>query len=467
MNLGIRTKLTFLYTFLLGVCLVFFGFFLYFTLSRSLLDNTDARIKTIAETISKTALRPSSALGIPKHFDLILERFFGIKTSGKFIQIMDGSGKVIYQSSSLEGFELPLSKETFQNAVEGKMTFETIRLAGGEKVRVAVYPVREREELISLVQIGASLRTVQNTLESLLYILYIATSIALMLAGIIGWLLASRALKPVDEITQTARQIGAKSLDQRLVVQGPRDEIGRLVETFNEMISRLESSFNRTKQFTADASHELRTPLTILKGETEIALKTEKSVKGLKAVLKSNLEEINHLVDMVKKLLFLSREDAGVRDMPVETVKLDKLILEKYEQAKRLAEEKGINMSIVKNDKVSVKGDQFRLRELLLNLIDNAVKYTPSGGDITLTLEGSNGFAKVIVADTGIGISKEDCPHVFDRFYRVDKARVRSEGGSGLGLNICKQIVEAHKGSVELKSELGKGSAFIVHLPAC
>lgn len=467
MSFGIRTKLTFLYTFLLGVCLIFFGFFLYFTLSRSLLDNTDRRIRTVAETISKTALRPSSALGIPKHFDLILERFFGIKTSGKFIQIMDGSGKVIYQSSSLKGFELPLSKETLHNALGGKMTFETIRLAGGEKVRVAVYPVRERGELISLVQIGTSLRTVQDTLKSLLYILYIATSVALILAGIIGWLLASRALKPVDEITKTARQIGAKSLDQRLVMKGPRDEIGRLVETFNEMISRLESSFNRTKQFTADASHELRTPLTILKGETEIALKTEKSVKGLRAVLKSNLEEINHLVDMVKKLLFLSKEDAGIRDMPVETVELDKLLLEKYKQVKRLAEEKGINMSLVKNDEVSVKGDPYRLRELLLNLIENAVKYTPTGGDVTLTLEGSNGFAKVIVADTGIGISKEDCPHVFERFYRVDKARVRSEGGSGLGLNICKQIVEAHKGGIELKSELGKGSAFIVHLPVC
>lgn len=465
MNLGIRTKLTFLYTFLLGICLVFFGFFLYFTLSRSLLDNTDASIKTIAETISKTALRPSSALGIPKHFDLILERFFGVKTSGKFIQIMDGSGKIIYQSSSLEGFELPLSKETLRNARGGKMTFETIRLAGREKIRVAVYPVRDKGDLISLVQIGTSLRTVQDTLKSLLYILYIAISIALVFAGIIGWVLASRALKPVDEITQTARQISAKNLDQRLVVQGPRDEIGRLVETFNEMISRLESSFNRTKQFTADASHELRTPLTILKGETEIALKTEKTVDGLKAVLKSNLEEINHLVDMVKKLLFLSREDAGIRDTPIETVELDKLLLEKYEQAKRLAEEKGINMSLAKNDKVSVKGDPHRLRELLLNLIENAVKYTPAGGDVTLTLKGSNGFAKVIVADTGIGISKEDCPHVFERFYRVDKARVRSEGGSGLGLNICKQIVEAHKGVIKLKSELGKGSSFIVHLP--
>ena len=465
MSLGIRTKLTFLYTFLLGICLIFFGFFLYFTLSRSLLDNTDARIKTIAETISKTALKPSSALGIPKHFDIILERFFGIKTAGKFIQIMDGSGNTVYRSSSLEGFELPLSKETLANAIDGKMTFETIRLAGGEKVRAVIYPVRERGDLISLVQIGTSLGTVQGTLKSLLYILYIGTSIALVLAGIIGWVLASRALKPVDEITQTARQIGAKSLDQRLVVQGPRDEIGRLVETFNEMISRLESSFNRTKQFTADASHELRTPLTILKGETEIALKTEKTVDGLKAVLKSNLEEINDLVDMVKKLLFLSREDAGIGDMPIENVELNTLLLEKYEQTKRLAEEKGVHMSLVKNDKVSVKGDPYRLRELLLNLIENAVKYTPAGGDVTLTLKESNGFAKVVVADTGIGISKEDCLHVFERFYRADKARVRSEGGSGLGLNICKQIVEAHNGDIKLKSELGKGSSVTVHLP--
>jgi signal transduction histidine kinase len=228
----------------------------------------------------------------------------------------------------------------------------------------------------------------------------------------------------------------------------------------------LESSFNRTKQFTADASHELRTPLTILKGETEIALKTEKTVEGLKAVLKSNLEEINHLVDMVKKLLFLSKEDVKTGDMPMETIELDKLLLEKYQQTKVLAEEKGVTMSLLRNDRVRVKGDPYRLKELLLNLIENAVKYTPAGGDVALTLEGSNGFAKIIVADTGIGISKEDCPRVFDRFYRVDKSRVRSEGGSGLGLNICKQIVEAHKGGITLESELGKGSSFIVQLPS-
>jgi signal transduction histidine kinase len=168
---------------------------------------------------------------------------------------------------------------------------------------------------------------------------------------------------------------------------------------------------------------------------------------------------------MVKKLLFLSREDAGIGDMPMESVELNRLLLEKYEQAKRLAEEKGIHMSLVKNDKVSVKGDPNRLRELLLNLIENAVKYTPVGGNVELALKGSNSFAEVIVTDTGIGISKEDCLHVFERFYRADKARVRSEGGSGLGLNICKQIVEAHEGDIKLKSELGKGSSFIVRLP--
>ncbi|MFQ5899945.1 MAG: sensor histidine kinase [Thermodesulfobacteriota bacterium] len=466
MNLNIRAKLTLLYTLLLGTGLIIFGIFLYTTLSKSLLDTADSRIRTIAEIISKTALRPSSALGLPKDFSNILERFFGIKTSGKFIQILDNSGRIILKSASLGNADLPFSKEALHNAIQRKMTFETIHSRGRYPIRIITYPVMERGKTINFVQIGTSLETIQDTLNTLLYLLYASASISLIFAGIVGWLLANRALRPVAEITKTARRIGAENLNQRLEVRNPGDEIGRLAETFNDMISRLESSFDRIKQFTADVSHEIKTPITILKGETEIALKTEKTVEGFKSVLVSNLEEINRMTHVIEGLLFLSRRDSGIKDITTEEIDMDDLLKEKYQQAILLAKNKEIKVILVRNDPVRVKGNPIRLRQLLLNLIENAVKYTPKTGEITLSLEKSAGFARIVVSDTGIGVAREDLPYLFDRFFRVDKARSREEGGSGLGLSICKGIVNSHNGSIEVKSRPGKGSKFIIHLPA-
>ena len=229
------------------------------------------------------------------------------------------------------------------------------------------------------------------------------------------------------------------------------------------MIARLEASFNRVRQFTADASHELRTPLTILRGETEIALRTERTVNGLRKTLLSNLEEIDRLSKIINDLLLLSRMDSGREEFHLQEISLDRIVEEKYEQMRTLAKEKGVVMEMERKESLSVRGDPVKLRQLLLNLLDNAIKYTPEGGKVWLSLERSNGFARITVADTGIGIPEEDLPHIFDRFYRVDKAR--RDGGSGLGLSICKLIVEAHKGRIDVDSKPGAGSTFRVYLP--
>jgi len=307
-------------------------------------------------------------------------------------------------------------------------------------------------------------------------------------------------LKPVDRVTQTARMITSQNLNQRIQTLKVKDEISRLIDTFNEMISRLDQSFRQIKQFTTDASHELKTPLTILKGEVEVALRKKRTLYEYEQILESNLEEIDRMSKIVEDLLLLSKADIGEIRLNREEIHLPRFISGLTEQMKILAQPKNIRIEISNHqNEIHVLGDALRMRELFINLIENGIKYTEAGGSIliTLTIEtdpppdlehgpakrealrragGSVNsmtpkerkavaFAKIIVADTGIGIALEDQEKIFNRFFRVDKARSREQGGSGLGLSICKWIVEAHQGEITVESEPGKGSSFIVRLP--
>jgi len=248
------------------------------------------------------------------------------------------------------------------------------------------------------------------------------------------------------------------------------------------MISRLDQSFQQIKQFSSDASHELKTPLTILKGEVEVMLRKERTQREYQQTLKSNLEEINRMSQIVEDLLLLSRADTGQIELNRGDINLTEILSEVVAQMDMLARSKGLNLSTSNNHReIHIFGDTLRIREMLINLIDNGIKYTEEGGSVHIILKNgfppagrypSDGlekererFVEIIVSDTGIGISKEDQQKIFDRFFRVDKARSREQGGSGLGLSICKWIVEAHQGEIEVESELGKGSSFIVKLP--
>jgi len=271
-------------------------------------------------------------------------------------------------------------------------------------------------------------------------------------------------------------------LNQRIIPPKVKDEISRLIETFNGMISRLDQSFQQIKQFSSDASHELKTPLTILKGEVEVMLRKERTQQEYQQTLKSNLEEINRMSQIVEDLLLLSRADTGQIELNKGDINLTEILSEVVAQMDMLARSKGLNLSTSNNHReIHIFGDALRIREMLINLIDNGIKYTEEGGSVHIILKNgfppaarypSDGlekererFVEIIVSDTGIGISKEDQEKIFDRFFRVDKARSREQGGSGLGLSICKWIVEAHQGEIEVESELGKGSSFIVKLP--
>jgi len=287
--------------------------------------------------------------------------------------------------------------------------------------------------------------------------------VAVSLAG--GWFMAGRALRPVDAITLAAQRIAGGDLTQRLTVPASADEIGRLTKTFNDMIDRLETSFRQIRQFSSDASHELRTPLTVMKGETELVLRRPRETHDYKVVLESNLEEIDRMTRIVDELLFLSRADMGEVKMDSLPVSLDTLIEDLHRQASLLGHERDIQVVLKTTAPAVVLGDELRLRELFLNLLDNAVKYSyPSGiVDVALTIEQTQ--ARVTVTDRGIGIVQEEQSRIFDRFYRTDNARTHTKKGTGLGLAICAWIVESHRGQLKVQSKVGEGSTFTVILP--
>ncbi len=478
---SLRFKLTLWYVLILGILLISFSSFLYFTLSKSLYRDVDNKLRSLAELIASESASPLSKFGFG-NIDQALETSMDLKPIGKFIQVLDESGQIGRKSDNLKNIQLPISLGALKNASKGLTTFETNRSFENPPLRIVTFPVLENNHITQIVQVASSLEDVEDALHTLLLILMIAVPLALLVASLGGQFLANKALKPVDHITQTARMITSQNLNQRIKPLKVKDEISRLIETFNEMISRLDRSFRQVKQFSTDASHELKTPLTILKGEVEVALRKERAPRDYEQILKSNLEEINRMSQIVGDLLLLSKADSGEIRLNREDMNLTEILNEVVAQVNVLARSKNLRIETANHhEEIRIFGDPLRIRELFLNLIENGIKYTEEGGSmhILLTkdtwlqdgnpsgrLQGEQaGFVKIIVSDTGIGIAREDQERIFDRFFRVDKARSREQGGSGLGLSICKWIVEAHRGEIKVESELGKGSSFIVKLP--
>lgn len=465
MAFSIRTRLTFWYVTLLTVSLIVFGVIFSYTMSNIFMSRIDAQIGSVANMMVHTVVRPLGTLLIPGDFDIILERFFGIRTGGNYIQMLDIHGKIVAKSSNLEKAALPLGEETYASAVGGVTTFEVVRIVGRYPVRMVTKPLMlKKKGLVAIVQVGSSLEFMEEIQRSVAYIFAFGVVASIIIASAIGWFLARKALRPVSEITDIARRIGAESLDERIDIKIPKDEIGMLAATINDMMERLEKSFQQIKQFTADASHELKTPLTIMKGEMEVAMRSGDDVEHLKGSIASSLEEIDRMSYIVRNLLDLTRIEAD-KEVALESVSIDKVLSERFEHFKKFALDRGVRMALIKNMPAVVSGDPVRIGQLFFNLMDNALKYTSGDGVVEVSLERDGPMAMVKVRDSGVGIAAEDQPYIFDRFYRVDKARTRSVGGAGLGLSICKEIVVSLGGTIEVESTRGEGSTFIVRLP--
>lgn len=331
----------------------------------------------------------------------------------------------------------------------------------GARFLESPYLVGGTEATIRVIRSEARYR---QTLERLALIEFLGLPIGIAVASFGGYTLARRALAPVAQMTDKARSVTADRLHERLVVDNPDDELGRLAHVFNDAFARIERSFEQLKRFTADASHELRTPLTSIRSVGEVALREQTEPQAYRDAIGSMLEDVDRLTHLVDSLLVLSRADAGPLKLDSSAVHLAELVREAAGDLSVLAEDKNLTVSIDADESMAVSADQMILRHAVLNLLDNAIKYSPEGGAIQIVVQRDDAIARISIRDNGPGIPQADHERIFDRFYRVDKARSRELGGVGLGLSIATWAVEAHGGRIELQSEPGKGSTFTIIL---
>ncbi len=381
---------------------------------------------------------------------------------GDLFQVCDRQGQWVYRSVPLENANTAI---TLPDALPSER-FEDVSI---EHHRLRFYSQRiVVSGNLYTVQVGVLMNEAYEALERFRLIMIVATPIMLLLASAGGYWLSRRALAPVDEISLAAQRISIESLAERLHVSQTGDELQRLSETLNAMFERLESSVGRIKQFTADASHELRAPVSLIRTTAEVAAqRRNRSAAEYLEAIDEILEESERTSQVVNSLMLLARADSG-RELPTECGSTDfcSIVRGAAEQGEKLVRNRGLMLTMtLPTPPIEVQGDPDALRRAVLILIDNAAKYTPTGGKVSVGLERKNGFAVATVKDTGIGIAEQDIPRVFDRFWRADKARSREQGGAGLGLSIAKWIVETHRGSIEVQSEVGKGSEFSIRIP--
>ena len=462
---SIRSRLTAWYVTLLAIILILFSVLLNYFLAKRLHESVDNSLTVSATVVATSATMRLGNSPLPG-LNQLFEQFMNQGNLNKFYRIYDGSGNVGSRSKNISASQFPLSQQAYADALEGKNSYETFTVGGQQPIRVITMPILLEGKLINLVQVGTSLEAVQETLRNLKIFLFTAVPSVLILAALFARFMARRALKPISRIIDTAREIGqGQELSKRIPVLKIKDELGQLALTFNEMMNRLENSFAQMRQFSSDASHELRTPLTVLKGQNELILSKQRKPEEYQEVISSNLEEINYMSKVLEDLFVLSKSDENQVNLDYKPVDLRALVEEVCKHAEILAEEKNIKIIIAFLEPIEIKGDEVRLRQMVWNVLQNGIKYTQQGGELKISLQNEGDFALLTIQDTGIGIPEEDLPLIFNRFYRVDKARTRDEGGSGLGLSICRQIAEAHKGKIEVESKLGVGARFKIRLP--
>ena len=456
---NIRLRLIAWYVFSLGCVHLILAAGLYHMVSGRLHHELDQRLLTYSTCLVEL---------LPQHRQLdlaeVIEEMAELTALGPdlYVRVVDGAGGVIYESTVLPP-DVTAKLRAAMEPTQDRPT--TIRVPGSGLWRLVMPRVYEKERLVFVGHVAIPLSGVQQALAKLLLVLMVVVPCVLLLASLGAWLLLNRALAPLHEVIRTAQAIQAKDFSQPLRVPKTGDEVQALAETFNEMITRLQRSFNQMRQFLSDASHELRTPLAVLKGEVELGLRHHPRSDRCQEILETCASEIVRMSRLVETLLFLSNADAEKITLDLKPVAGDRIMEEMAEEAKILAEPKRIQVELVNGSNLTLWVDEIRLRQLLLNLIDNAVKYTPEGGRIALSLRARNGWVELGVADTGIGIEPHDLPRIFDRFFRADQSRSRADGGYGLGLSICKWIAEAHHGAIHVESSPGQGSTFSVSLP--
>ena len=430
--------------------LAFFGVYVYFSMARGLsaaMDNSltinASQVAAGLDIANGKLILSDSLMEAPENADL--------RGSGFTIRILSPQGVSIQEFGSFRNLPVSLDQSfaTFSDP------------AANITVRIYSQPVYDNNQLVAIVQVAQSLDDIQNTLQRLLVTLLVSVPILVIIAGVSGYFLAARALAPIDQITSTTRRISGEDLSARLNISVTDDEVGRLTQTLNDMLARLDDSFQRERQFTNDASHELRTPLTAMQAILGMIREKRRTPKEYEQALDDLTEETDRLRTLVENLMRLARGEKRSNNLH-EMIDISTLISDVADSLRPLAEIKNLILACDIPEHLKTVGDSDELIRLFVNLLDNAIKYT-AHGKISITAQKKAKEIAINIEDTGIGISPEHLPHIFDRFYRVEESRVTR--GAGLGLAIAQEIAIAHNGIIEAHSTRGRGTTFTVRLP--
>jgi heavy metal sensor kinase len=451
--MSLRLRLTLLYSTFMGGILLIFGAAVYILVNVILLNQVDTMLAGVAREITQvTKVNSVGELSVVRLPPLDM-------TSNAYVQVWGLNGKIIATSPSIGSLVKPLDSV----GLEAGSTIYKDSYLDGAHLRVLSAPLILGGRMIGTLQVGSTLRFVDATQGNLISVMALIAVIAVLMAGVGSWVILGRALSPLEDITETVDQINrADDLSRRIPYQRRNeDEIGDLVVSFNQTLERLESLFTSQQRFLADVSHELRTPLTVIKGNVDLMRRIKEADEES---LSSIDQEAGRLTRLVGGLLMLAQAESGKLALNMKPVELDLLLTEVFTEMCVLAGNK-VHVHLNDIDEVMVNGDRDRLKQVFLNLVSNAIQYTPQGGDVFLSISKIGEQARIIIRDTGPGIPAEDLPHIFDRFYRAEKSRTRSTtSGFGLGLSIVHWIVEHHGGQIKVESKEGKGTTFVIWL---
>lgn len=462
-----RTKLILLYTGLIALVILLFGVGVFSIIRTTWIETVDAALRETADQVIKNSdSYLVGTFGTPSHIEVRLPELDVFRASGVMVQAWslnpDGSYELGDQSNNLRNYEKPLDPTVFDVTLPH---YTAVKISGWE-LRVLTVPLRlnGQDNILGMIQVGASLETV-NQATNRLSLFMLGGGILAMLSSLgLGYWLSNRTLKPIEALSQAADGIvTAKDLETRLDWKGPMDELGKLTVVFNRMMDRLEQLFNAQRRLVADVSHELRTPLTAIRGNLDLVKHYGMDDTSLEA-MQSEAARMSRMVD---DLLLLARADYGALSLDMSEVDLDTVVTDVFKEARVLAKDKNLVIKLPELEPLRIQGNSDRLKQLLLNLVSNAIKFTPDGGQISLSLRREDEDALLAVADTGIGIQPDDLEHIFDRFYRADtsRTRVHHTDGSGLGLAIAQWIAEAHNGTIAAHSIPATQTTFTVRLP--
>jgi heavy metal sensor kinase len=457
--LTIKAKIIVAYMLVFGMLLCVFAYLIYESSRRAEIAKIDTRLESHADKLKTEIEEQSDENRFPQageFGDIVTDGLPGV-----LFEVRDRVGETVLRDSLLSTRLFPFVELT--RMPSKKLSRINIH---GVKYRLLATPVEVDDRYLYALLIAAPMTEAAQNLAHLRLLFLISIPSALVLASVAAYIITRSAFRPIATMVAKARQISASNLDQRLLVPETKDEIRQLAETLNSMIERIDRAFNAQRQFIADASHELRTPLTIIYGELEFAKRRVDDGETIES-LQNSLSEIDRLARMAESLLLLARLDSSASLMTFSPVRLDELLLECVQLVNKIAAQKGIQIKVHVDEVVEIQGDSERLKGALLNLLDNAVKYSQTSGEVRVTLSlltSPHKQAQITVADNGRGISLDDRPRIFERFYRASS--IRGEGsGSGLGLAIAQRVISLHGGSIQVASEFGKGTVFTVNLP--